>query len=73
MNICVGKNHPLVDADSIFGNLFAIYIPQEWREDAKNLQFINLYRFIFNHLFKIDYPYLEQQQIYKGKPYVPAQ
>ncbi|MDR1255182.1 MAG: hypothetical protein LBJ78_04145 [Puniceicoccales bacterium] len=73
MNTCIDLDHPLVDADSVFGNLFAIYIPQEWQEDAKDLQFINLYRFIFNHLFRTNYPYLEQRQMYKGQPYVLAQ
>ena len=44
--------------DTIWGNLFAIYMPDEWKKDAKDLKFINLYRFIFNHLFGTNYEYL---------------
>ena len=43
----------------IYGNLFAIYMPDEWKKDAKDLKFINLYRFIFNHLFGTNYEYLQ--------------
>jgi len=46
------------DENSIYGNLFAIYMPDEWKKDAKDLKFINLYRFIFNHLFGTNYEYL---------------
>ena len=34
-----------------FSNLFAIYVPNDWRNEAKSLQFVNLYRFIFSKLF----------------------
>ena len=34
------------------GNLFALYIPEGWREKAKDLTFNNLYRFISNQLFQ---------------------
>ena len=49
----------LTDEDSRYGNLFAIYMPDEWKKDAKDLKFINLYRFIFNHLFSTNYEYLQ--------------
>ena len=48
----------LATIDTCFGNLFAVYMPQEWKKDAKGLKFINLYRFIFNHLFGAHYEYL---------------
>ncbi len=48
-------------------NLFAIYVPPEWQEEAKDLEFINLYRFICNHLFNLKYPYQESQYFYSGK------
>ena len=50
----------LTDEDSRYGNLFAIYMPDEWKKDAKDLKFINLYRFIFNHLFGTNYEYLPE-------------
>lgn len=40
------------------GNLFAIYMPDAWRKDSKDLTFNNLYRFVFNHLFNTNYEYL---------------
>ena len=40
------------------GNLFALYIPENWREKAKDLSFNNLYRFISNQLFDTNYEYL---------------
>ena len=40
------------------GNLFALYIPESWREKAKDLTFNNLYRFISNQLFNTNYEYL---------------
>lgn len=48
-------------------NLFAVYVPPAWREEAKTLEFINLYRFICNHLCGMDYPYQESQYFYSGK------
>lgn len=62
------ERNPLVTKDTVYGNLLAIYMPDEWKNDAKDLTFINLYRFIFNHLFGDHYSYLEDKQIYKGKP-----
>jgi len=50
---------PYVTEDTVYGNLLAIYMPREWGKDAKDLKFINLYRFIFNHLFGQDYEYLQ--------------
>ena len=49
---------PYVTKETVYGNLFAIYMPEEWKKDAKGLKFINLYRFIFNHLFGTNYEYL---------------
>ena len=49
---------PYVTEDTVYGNLLAIYMPDEWKKDAKDLKFINLYRFIFNHLFGTNYEYL---------------
>lgn len=63
----VKEYNPLVTKDSVYGNLLAIYIPDEWKKDAKKLTFINLYRFIFNHLFGDHYSYLEDKQIYHGE------
>ena len=40
------------------GNLFALYVPESWRENAKDLTFNNLYRFISNQLFNTNYEYL---------------
>ena len=40
------------------GNLFALYIPESWREKSKDLTFNNLYRFISNQLFNTNYEYL---------------
>ena len=40
------------------GNLFALYVPESWREKTKDLTFNNLYRFIFNQLFNTNYEYL---------------
>ncbi len=52
------------DPSHVLGNLFAIYVPEEWREEAKTLEFINLYRFICNHLFGMEYPYQKSQYFY---------
>ena len=52
-----GMAHPLDNLESICGNLLALYIPDAWKPDAKNLHFINLYRFLFNHLFNAQLPY----------------
>ena len=43
--------------EGYYGNLLALYIPDAWKSDAKNLHFINLYRFLFNHLFDSNLPY----------------
>jgi hypothetical protein len=45
------------DLESVYGNLLALYIPDPWKPHAKNLHFINLYRFILNHLFDMHLPY----------------
>lgn len=60
---------PCITKDTQYGNLLATYMPDTWKEDAKDLTFINLYRFIFNHLFGDHYPYLENKQIYNGKEF----
>lgn len=58
--------------DSLFGNLLALYIPDNWKSDATNLTFINLYRFILNHLFADHQPYIPQnRQIIKGTDFHP--
>lgn len=54
----LGSGNPYVTEDTVYGNLLAIYMPDEWKKDAKDLKFINLYRFIFNHLFGTNYEYL---------------
>ena len=66
----ISVKSPLITVDTIYGNLLALYIPEEWKEDAKDLKFINLYRFILNHLLNERYEYLEQRQMYKGKDFV---
>ena len=59
--------------DDSFGNLLALYIPDNWKSDAKDLKFINLYRFILNHLFNDHRPYSEQnRQIIRGKIFHPV-
>jgi hypothetical protein len=59
--------------DDSFGNLLALYIPDTWKSDAKDLKFINLYRFILNHLFNDHRPYSEQnRQIIRGKIFHPV-
>ena len=59
--------------DDSFGNLLALYIPDTWKSDAKDLKFINLYRFILNHLFNDHRPYIEQnRQIIRGKDFHPV-
>ena len=69
----------LTDEDSMYGNLFAIYMPDEWKKDAKDLKFINLYRFIFNHLFGTNYEYLPDVRrnldgsIFKEKTLSPSE
>lgn len=67
LNSALQENSPLITMDTIYGNLLAIYIPKEWHEEANNLEFINLYRFLLNHLFGEKYLYLPQEQIYKGQ------
>ncbi len=60
-----GRSHSNTeDPSHVLGNLFAIYVPEEWREEAKTLEFINLYRFICNHLFGMEYPYQKSQYFY---------
>ncbi|MCQ2956130.1 MAG: LTA synthase family protein [Opitutales bacterium] len=60
------------NVDSNFGNLLALYIPDTWKSDAKDLKFINLYRFILNHLFNEHRPYIDQnRQIIGGKDFDP--
>ena len=53
---------PRVNTDTVYGNLLALYVPEEWKRDAKNLTFINLYRWIFNHLFGENYPYFKENR-----------
>ena len=53
---------PRVNTDTVYGNLLALYVPEEWKSDAKNLTFINLYRWIFNHLFGQNYPYFKENR-----------
>ena len=61
------------NVDSLFGNLLALYIPDTWKSDAKDLKFINIYRFILNHLFNEHRPYSEQnRQIIRGKNFDPV-
>lgn len=64
----IDLKNSLITKDTVYGNLLAVYMPDEWKKDAKDLTFINLYRFIFNHLFGSHFPYLENEQIYKGEP-----
>lgn len=52
---CLSAKDPFKYA---LGNLFALYVPESWREKAKDLTFNNLYRFIFNQLFNANYEYL---------------
>jgi hypothetical protein len=60
------------DLESVYGNLLALYIPDPWKPHAKNLHFINLYRFIFNHLFHSNLPYhKDNDQLYNDKPFDP--
>ena len=54
--------NPFVTADTVYGNLLALYVPEEWKKDAKDLTFINLYRWIFNHLFGESYPYFKENK-----------
>ena len=54
--------NPFVTADTVYGNLLAFYVPEEWKRDAKDLTFINLYRWIFNHLFGENYPYFKENK-----------
>ena len=53
---------PRVTTDTVYGNLLALYVPEEWKSDAKDLTFINLYRWIFNHLFGENYPYFKENK-----------
>lgn len=48
--------------DNIYGNLLALYIPDSWKKDAQNLTFINLYRFVLNHLLGEHYPYIKENK-----------
>ena len=68
-----GLREFLNNVDFLFGNLLALYIPDTWKSDAKDLKFINLYRFILNHLFNDHRPYIEQnRQIIRGKDFDPV-
>ena len=53
---------PYITSDTVYGNLLALYVPDEWKQDAKELKFINLYRWIFNHLFGDKYEYFEKNE-----------
>ena len=56
-----GRNdlsNPFITTDTVYGNLLAIYVPKAWQGDAEDLTFINLYRWIFNHLFGAGYTIL---------------
>ena len=60
-----GRNdlsNPFITADTVYGNLLALYVPKEWEHDAKDLTFINLYRWIFNHLFGTNYLYFKENR-----------
>ena len=59
-----GRNlkSPFITPDTVYGNLLALYIPDEWKQDAKDLKFINLYRWIFNHLFGDNFQYFNKNQ-----------
>lgn len=48
-------------------NLFALYIPESWREKAKDLTFNNLYRFICNEIFNTNYKYLHPKYFDRKK------
>ena len=48
--------------DTTYGNLLAIYMPDSWKKDAQNLTFINLYRFILNHLLGTNIPYIKDNK-----------
>ena len=50
---------PFITPDTVYGNLLALYVPDEWKQDAKGLKFINLYRWIFNHLFGDNFEYFK--------------
>lgn len=52
--------NPFITPDTVYGNLLALYIPDEWKQDAKDLKFINLYRWIFNHLFGDNFEYFKE-------------
>jgi hypothetical protein len=49
-----------------FGNLLALYVPEHMREEARHLSLVNVYRFLFNHLFGEKLPYLEAMSYYPG-------
>ena len=48
--------------DTTYGNLLAIYMPDSWKKDAQNLTFINLYRFLLNHLLDLNLPYIKENK-----------
>ena len=52
---------PCITLDTVYGNLLALYVHDEWKQEVKDLKFINLYRWIFNHLFQEKYKYLEDK------------
>ena len=51
---------PFITPDTVYGNLLALYVPEDWKQDTKGLKFINLYRWIFNHLFGNKYEYFKE-------------
>ena len=62
LNDSKGIKHPFITPDTVYGNLLALYVPDEWKQDAKDLKFINLYRWIFNHLFGDNFEYFKENE-----------
>ena len=54
--------NPFITPDTVYGNLLALYIPEKWKKDTKNLTFINLYRWVFNHLFSENFQYFGENK-----------
>jgi hypothetical protein len=52
-----GPSWGVLSGDLCLNNLLAIYMPPSWKTDGAHLKFVNLYRFIFNHLFDTRYSY----------------
>jgi hypothetical protein len=59
-----GLKSPFITTDTVYGNLLALYVTDEWKKDAENLKFINLYRWVFNHLFGDNFHYLNNHEVY---------